>query len=193
MSWRVGILIKGGAALQMMCKVDVVVFDKTGTLTSGRPSVASYRRFTNEFTEDQLWALTAAAESVSEHPLATAIVEKAKAMLGGAAARLPAPSRTEVAVGRGISCDVRDPQTGRVVHVRVGSRFWFEGLGIAEPAGANEVVREMVRARPPACVRAVERARVCGVAYRAIPCRAVRSKSRRALRCLSARTSRSLR
>jgi Cu+-exporting ATPase len=68
-----GILIKGGEALELAHKVDAVILDKTGTITEGRPTVTDVIGI-----EDELLAMVAAAEKVSEHPLGQAIVREAQ-------------------------------------------------------------------------------------------------------------------
>jgi Cu+-exporting ATPase len=73
-----GILIKGGEALEKIHKLTVVVFDKTGTLTQGKLSVTDIVQ-TTDHDEKQILAYAAALEKNSEHPLAQAILHKAKA------------------------------------------------------------------------------------------------------------------
>ncbi len=70
-----GILIKSAEALETLHAVDTVVLDKTGTITSGHPSV------TDIHAKDvkSLLRIAAAAEAGSEHPLAEAVIERAKA------------------------------------------------------------------------------------------------------------------
>ncbi len=71
-----GILIKNAATLEKMREVDTVVFDKTGTLTKGKPEVTDIYAFGGE--GEKLLQLAAIAEKRSEHPLAEAIINKAK-------------------------------------------------------------------------------------------------------------------
>ncbi len=80
-----GILYKGGDVLQRANDIDVVVLDKTGTITVGRPVVTdvitvgpSVSRTVGQ-SDSELLQLVASAERQSEHPLADAIVESAKA------------------------------------------------------------------------------------------------------------------
>jgi len=73
-----GILIKGGDALETAHKLYAVVFDKTGTLTQGKPELTDTIPTQNKITENELLKLAASVEKYSEHPLAQAIVNKAK-------------------------------------------------------------------------------------------------------------------
>lgn len=65
-----GILVKGGEPLEAACKINTIVFDKTGTLTYGKPVVTAVR--------GDVLKIAASIEALSEHPLAEAIVNKAK-------------------------------------------------------------------------------------------------------------------
>ncbi|KAB7627486.1 heavy metal translocating P-type ATPase [Alkalilimnicola sp. S0819] len=71
-----GVLFRKGTALELLGQVDRVVLDKTGTLTEGRPALTDFRVVDGE--EDELLALVAAAESLSEHPVAEALVRAAR-------------------------------------------------------------------------------------------------------------------
>ena len=72
-----GILIRSGDALQTAERVDAIVLDKTGTITVGKPSLTDV--FADGMAEDEVLRLAASVERSSEHPLAEAIVQGAKA------------------------------------------------------------------------------------------------------------------
>jgi Cu+-exporting ATPase len=72
-----GILIKGGEALEKIHKLSMVVFDKTGTLTRGEPEVTDVV-CAADFTGRRVLTVAAALEKTSEHPLAKAIVDRAR-------------------------------------------------------------------------------------------------------------------
>lgn len=74
-----GILIKSGEALQTAHSIDTVVFDKTGTLTEGKPKVTDVSVYDTSRNRAQFLQLAASLEKASEHPLAEAITEAAKA------------------------------------------------------------------------------------------------------------------
>ncbi|MCA1684985.1 MAG: heavy metal translocating P-type ATPase, partial [Planctomycetia bacterium] len=74
---RRGVLVKGGAALEWLARVDAVAFDKTGTLTEGRPEIGDVLAFGGGDPRDVL-RLAASAEQPSEHPLARLLVAEAK-------------------------------------------------------------------------------------------------------------------
>jgi P-type Cu+ transporter len=75
---RRGILIKNGEALERGKRIDVVVFDKTGTLTEGKPEVTDILAFKAQMTADDVLALAASIERLSEHPLGQAVVRAAR-------------------------------------------------------------------------------------------------------------------
>ncbi|MGO1297758.1 MAG: heavy metal translocating P-type ATPase, partial [Vibrio sp.] len=72
-----GALVKGGAALEQLGKVEVVAFDKTGTLTQGNPQVTDVLAI-GDMDEQGLVAHVAAIETGSSHPLATALIRYAQ-------------------------------------------------------------------------------------------------------------------
>lgn len=72
-----GILIKSGESLEKACRITTVVFDKTGTLTMGKPQVTDILPAADK-SPDEILRFAASLESVSEHPLAEAIVKEAR-------------------------------------------------------------------------------------------------------------------
>lgn len=74
---REGVFIKGGQYLEKLSSIDTIVFDKTGTLTNGKPQVTDVIP-TDGYNGFGLLQLASSAEIRSEHPIAKAIVHKAK-------------------------------------------------------------------------------------------------------------------
>ena len=69
-----GFLVREGDALERLATVKKIAFDKTGTLTYGTPKVIAVKSLSEQYSEDDLYALAAAAERLSEHPLGKAII-----------------------------------------------------------------------------------------------------------------------
>jgi P-type Cu+ transporter len=76
---QLGILYKGGEALERLAHLDAVVLDKTGTLTVGRPMLAGVHSVTPRLANDLL-RIAAAAEEQSNHPLAHAVIDHARSL-----------------------------------------------------------------------------------------------------------------
>lgn len=94
---RNGILIKGGEIIEKIGTVRVIAFDKTGTLTEGKPKVTNVKNYGIETRE--LLQITASAEMFSEHPLAKAIIDRAKA---DEDVELIEPDESEIITGQGL-------------------------------------------------------------------------------------------
>jgi Cu+-exporting ATPase len=92
-----GVLVKNAESLEKLARIDTLVVDKTGTLTEGRPSVSGIDTL-SDMNEDAILAHAAALETGSEHPLAGAIIEAAKAK----ALSLPAAAEFEAVTGQGV-------------------------------------------------------------------------------------------
>jgi Cu+-exporting ATPase len=133
---ELGILIRGGAALERAASVDTVVFDKTGTLTSGRPEVTRIAMAPSADVSDATaLALAAAAERGSEHPLAGALVRAAEERQIALA-----PARDFISVpGSGVSATVG----GHAMLVGSGAFLAERGVHIDRVAGAaSEMARD---------------------------------------------------
>lgn len=98
---QLGILFKGGEALERLAHLDVVVLDKTGTLTVGRPVLESIHSLKG-YSELELLRLAAAAEERSNHPLAHAILDAARE----SNLSWPPAEDAQVLPGRGLSAKV---------------------------------------------------------------------------------------
>lgn len=120
---QLGVLFKGGDALERLRQVDLVVFDKTGTLTEGRPRLERIVPL-NGYDAHALLALAAAAEQRSEHPLARAIVEAAQARR---LALMPVRD-FEVRAGLGVTARV----DGRRVQIGRPAFLVEQGLSLPE-------------------------------------------------------------
>jgi Cu+-exporting ATPase len=96
---ELGVLFKGGDALERAARVDTVVLDKTGTITEGKPAVTDVVAL-GDLGVDEIVRRVASLESVSEHPIAAAL----RARAGKVA--LVAPTRFEARPGRGAIGDV---------------------------------------------------------------------------------------
>jgi Cu+-exporting ATPase len=98
---QLGVLFKGGEALERLGHLDVIVLDKTGTLTVGRPVLEAVHSLADH-DEDILVRIAAAAEERSNHPLAHAIVDYAHAHgLAWSAAE-----NVQILPGRGLTAKV---------------------------------------------------------------------------------------
>jgi Cu+-exporting ATPase len=123
---ELGILIKSGEALEASEWLDVVAFDKTGTLTVGRPEVTDMAAF--GVSEVEALRLAASAQIPSEHPLAEALVRKARQMgLDLAQAEL-----FQARPGKGVLAVVEGHK------VVAGNRMLFADEGIALGSGIVE-------------------------------------------------------
>ena len=126
-----GILIRSAAALETAHKVRTIVLDKTGTVTKGEPSLTDLVPLEG-FSENDLLALTAAAEKSSEHPLGQAIV-------AGAQARGVTPADAtefDSVTGQGLRARVGDRA------ILVGNRSLLEGQAI-DPTALDETANRL--------------------------------------------------
>ncbi|MCH7323661.1 cadmium-translocating P-type ATPase [Solibacillus sp. MA9] len=113
---RQGVLIKGGAYLEELGRVQAVAFDKTGTLTKGQPEVMEV--ITEVGEEQTLLAKVAAVEKKSQHPLARAILSKAF----DEKIHIPPTENFQSVTGKGAYATVE----GDIIYV--GSVSWINSL-----------------------------------------------------------------
>ncbi|MBU1104503.1 heavy metal translocating P-type ATPase [Patescibacteria group bacterium] len=99
-----GILIKSGKALEIARDINIVIFDKTGTLTRGEPSVTDIIQVKNGVSENSILQIAASVEKNSEHPLAQAIINKAKEKK----VNLSEVKNFQAIPGHGISADLEN-------------------------------------------------------------------------------------
>ncbi len=131
---QLGVLIKGGDALEMAEKTGAVIFDKTGTLTSGRPAMTDFVNLSEKYDEDSLLALAAGAEKISEHPLAEAIVLAARERN----LNLADPESFEAVSGRGIQARIKGAE------LVLGNREMIEEyLGVVSGLTGKARAREL--------------------------------------------------
>jgi Cu+-exporting ATPase len=98
-----GVLLRSGEYVEKARKLTTVVFDKTGTLTKGEPSVTDIKTY-NTYTEQDVLQFAGSAEKGSEHPLAEAILNKAK----NEDITLESADNFEALPGRGIQCTIEN-------------------------------------------------------------------------------------
>ncbi len=96
-----GSLVKKGATIEALAKIDTIIFDKTGTLTVGQPKLTQVIPL-NGLEEINILNLAAVAEKFSEHPLGRAIVQAAHAR----SLSIPDPEEFEVMPGLGVRATV---------------------------------------------------------------------------------------
>ncbi len=125
---KYGMLIKDAQALELAHKVDVIAFDKTGTLTMGKPRLTAFALADATTDEAQLLSMAASLQSGSEHPLARAVVDAAKAR----DLPIPSPDNVRAVPGRGSEGEVGTDS------YLIGSLRWMQELRIDLGALASQ-------------------------------------------------------
>jgi heavy metal translocating P-type ATPase len=98
-----GFLVREGDALERLASVKKITFDKTGTLTFGTPEVAAVVSMNENYSDEELYRLTAISESKSEHPLGKAILSCYKKAYQ---TKITAPEQFRMIPGQGIEARV---------------------------------------------------------------------------------------
>ena len=124
---QLGILFKGGEALERLAHLDAVVLDKTGTLTVGRPVLAAVYPLAGN-AESDLLRIAAAAEERSNHPLAHAVVDHARSL---GLVWQPAQN-LQILPGRGLTATVEGRQC------LLGNEALFQEFSIPLPRPVSE-------------------------------------------------------
>ena len=127
---ELGILFRNGGALQSLQETHVIALDKTGTLTKGQPELTDFT-VQPGFDKRKVLALIAATEENSEHPIAEAIVQAAKAD----GLTLPTPEAFDAVPGYGVEARVNGKR------VQVGADRYMTRLGLDTAPFANETGR----------------------------------------------------
>ncbi|MCY4411375.1 MAG: heavy metal translocating P-type ATPase, partial [Caldilineaceae bacterium] len=123
---REGILFKGGAYLEKAASLDMLAFDKTGTLTSGKPVLTDVVPL-NGYSEEDLIARAAGAESLSEHPIAQAIVERAQEM----DLAYTSPEDFRGIAGHGVQAIYRNGVSQEMVYIGNDKLFMSEAMDLS--------------------------------------------------------------
>jgi Cu+-exporting ATPase len=129
---QLGVLFKGGEALERLGHLDAIVLDKTGTLTVGRPVLEKVqglgtRDVGTKEREDELLRMAAAAEERSNHPLAHAIVDAARRR----GIEWRAAEDAQIFPGRGLTARVEGHDC------LLGNEAMFREFGIALPGNVE--------------------------------------------------------
>ncbi|WP_114417687.1 heavy metal translocating P-type ATPase [Marinospirillum perlucidum] len=145
-----GVLIRDAEALERMEKVDTLVVDKTGTLTEGKPQVT--RLVPAEgFSDQDLMHFAAGLEKGSEHPLAQAILDKAKEM----ELKLPESEDFDSPNGKGVTGKIEGKQ------VLLGNRILMESENV--PTDDFEEEADQLRKDGATVIFAALEGKICGL------------------------------
>ena len=167
---ELGILIRGGEAIERGEKIDLALLDKTGTVTEGRPRVTGVTLATGSPVDrDNLLALAAAVEQASEHPLADAVLAAVPDQTP-----IPEVAGLDVSVGRGIAGTV----AGR--RVAIGNAEFMHASGVITTELDGRAAAEAALAATPVFI-AVDGA-LAGMLAIADPVRPTSAEAIRTLR-----------
>ena len=121
---RGGVLIKGGRPLEDLGVITALAFDKTGTLTEGKPKLTQVVPL-GDISENELLQIAVAVESLSDHPLAKAVVRDGKERLEGS--EITDASDLEAVLGKGIKASLGKNK------IYIGNLDLYEDLDDAKP------------------------------------------------------------
>nr|WP_314619811.1 heavy metal translocating P-type ATPase [uncultured Pseudomonas sp.] len=147
---RGGVLIKGGAPLEELGSLNAMAFDKTGTLTEGRPRITDVIPVGGTQIEDLL-NVAIAVESMSDHPLAAAIVRDGEEMIG-TWRRFQAKNMTNM-IGRGVRAEL----DGQFVWIGKVEMFGTDGVPALSKAALEAAERLRQSGRTTMVVRRADK------------------------------------
>ncbi|MEO8449522.1 MAG: heavy metal translocating P-type ATPase [Gemmatimonadota bacterium] len=128
---ELGVLIKGGEALERAGALTVLLLDKTGTITEGKPSVTDVVVAADGMTEAAVLGLAASVEQQSEHPLAESVVASARAL----GAPVEPVGHFRAVPGQGVTGSVGDRL------VVIGTDRFLDEYGVSTEALAERIAR----------------------------------------------------
>ncbi|MBI3957282.1 MAG: cadmium-translocating P-type ATPase [Chloroflexi bacterium] len=123
---RGGVLFKGGAYLEKAAAIDVLAFDKTGTLTYGRPELTDVRPL-NDYSPEDVVRIAAGAESLSEHPIALAILNRARKL----ELEIDEPQEFRAIAGHGIQAIYRRGDQQEIIYIGNDKLFMSEAMDLS--------------------------------------------------------------
>src|SRR3989344_4246982 len=126
-----GFLVKQRLALEAARTIDTVLFDKTGTLTKGEFGIVDIWSLGGE-TKDEVLTLAASLDALSEHPIAKAVVAKAKELV----LSFKEPAKFEALKGKGVKALVEGQE------IMVGGPALLENIGIDIPGELSGQVQD---------------------------------------------------
>lgn len=164
-----GFLVKQRLALEAARTINTVLFDKTGTLTKGEFGVVNIWN-TKDGSKDEILELAASLDALSEHPIAKAVVAKAKEQ----GLSLKNPKKFEALKGRGVKALVDEKE------IMVGGPALLEDIGINVPSDLSREVQEAGKKGQTIIFTVKERKLLGAIALADI----IREESREAIRSL---------
>jgi len=147
---ELGILIKNSEALEIAEKLTTIVFDKTATLTTGKPEVTDLIKM--RISEEELLKLTASVEKNSSHPLADAIVKKAKEKN----IKLEEVKEFNTFGGKGVIAKINNKE------IVIGNKAFFNEKGIIYTEEVKEKILNLETVGKTVILVAIEK-EICGI------------------------------
>ncbi|MDB4991005.1 MAG: copper-exporting ATPase, partial [Myxococcaceae bacterium] len=138
---ELGVLFKGGSALEATSQLQTLLFDKTGTLTEGAPALTDVVALPG-WSDGELLSLVAAVEQHSQHPVARALVQAARAR------ELACPPAQDFVSLAGCGAEA----TVRGQRVRIGTAAWLARAGISADALEAQAEQLAGQGRTPSFV-----------------------------------------